>query len=1131
MSYPFTPTVQRRSALAGMALGILCFLRPGTLCSQAPLSNFEKPALGGEAMADQYNWSRMAMTAVEGAGIASVSLQPGDFVLPDGAAFTPLRLGRALAVDSGTQAETVVPTAVDCPPGGPVCSFMARFEHAHGARFAIASATGGLQEAIDAMPAAGGTVVITPAWSGGSIGALALVGRSGVLIEDRRGGSFNWWEWNGSAFSTLLSIGGGAVRLADAVSAGPWLDVRAFGASGSAAITTATCTAASTVVTLGAAQDFANGNGIALSGCGAAAFGGASITAPAPTVVNWCGLGGQMACANAPGATSYNYKIAVDDGAEGYTAAGAAGTTTTGAATLATSCCNQVGGANYLTWSAPANLTTNSYGYFVYGQKGSGAWNLIGMATIPGDAIPWFAARAYPNGSYVTPRAAPNGSFYVAVTGGTSGGSEPNWCTSSATCAVIDGSVTWERQPFSWMDVGNTVNYQPAWIPTTPPGAGASDALVTTVAAGGGTTSLTLGTAAVTSAAAGLTVHDDTAALSAALAAQNAGCVPNQPAGSSPAAACRSVWIPAGNFNTTAPLVFDLWLRITGESTAWVNGEEPFQPLFSSAAASGIDFASLHTQGGLDALYVRSAASDNSIVRISGVTVRFTTGYALSLGTQEGGGAGLTAAGMSASVDGSFYGDRRLAYLGGDWGQFIPNTWVEDFPANKQPYEAEVTAAAGASVALHGVVGVPSVLPYDRWVDDWSAASVVIDQDSRLGGEGGGMSAVYMFGGYGAGQAFHSALATQGLGAPFNWLGSSIVIRDSMQNSANVGVVTALNNSFPQNLTLGSNYWSINSGIVDTCSGVNDGTFATEPCALPAGFGGTNLDTIAEGALGRPDLYRIRAETSSNLGPLCVSGRLQPALLPFVESGECRQIAAAPTAGVWTAGGSVGANSVVPIMNAMPSPGAPMGWVAALGAGPNLVGERAAPAWQAAHTYTLATTAAGEGADFVQATVGGTAYSFYVSGVGSGSACTSGGTAPVWQTAVNSSTGAGAITTDGTCTWTVESVGSEASQTLGYVSPYTPEPVATFLQLAGLPMTATTGVINGTGLSASCDTGAVSVPNARVGSVVSVATTDGSDIGGAFDVRGSVTAPGTVTVYVCGTGTPPSKAYNVTVQQ
>lgn len=77
----------------------------------------------------------------------------------------------------------------------------------------------------------------------------------------------------------------------------------------------------------------------------------------------------------------------------------------------------------------------------------------------------------------------------------------------------------------------------------------------------------------------------------------------------------------------------------------------------------------------------------------------------------------------------------------------------------------------------------------------------------------------------------------------------------------------------------------------------------------------------------------------------------------------------------------------------------------------------------------------------------------------------------------------------------------------------------------------TTGTITGTALTATCDSGTASVPNAIVGQTVSVSSTTGVDVGGAFDLRALVTAAGTVTVYVCGTGTPASLAYNVGVHQ
>lgn len=74
-----------------------------------------------------------------------------------------------------------------------------------------------------------------------------------------------------------------------------------------------------------------------------------------------------------------------------------------------------------------------------------------------------------------------------------------------------------------------------------------------------------------------------------------------------------------------------------------------------------------------------------------------------------------------------------------------------------------------------------------------------------------------------------------------------------------------------------------------------------------------------------------------------------------------------------------------------------------------------------------------------------------------------------------------------------------------------------------------TGTITGTALTASCDSGTVMVPGAVVGHPVAVASTTGADVGGAFYLRASVTSTNTVTVYVCGTGTPSSLAYNVSV--
>jgi hypothetical protein len=88
--------------------------------------------------------------------------------------------------------------------------------------------------------------------------------------------------------------------------------------------------------------------------------------------------------------------------------------------------------------------------------------------------------------------------------------------------------------------------------------------------------------------------------------------------------------------------------------------------------------------------------------------------------------------------------------------------------------------------------------------------------------------------------------------------------------------------------------------------------------------------------------------------------------------------------------------------------------------------------------------------------------------------------------------------------------------------------------VGGIPipisLTGTTATITGTALSATCDSGSVTVSGATVGHPVGVSSTTGADVGGAFNLRASVTAANTVTVFVCGTGTPPSLAYNVSTQ-
>src|SRR6266436_5219810 len=115
----------------------------------------------------------------------------------------------------------------------------------------------------------------------------------------------------------------------------PYIDMARYGGYfGTNGGTTASCTSASTSVTLAAAQDFQDatkfpatnvGNGIVIYKCGAAT--GLS-TPPAPNVTPF-GL---------TGSTTYNYKWVAEDTSGGLTTASAHGPTTTGSASLGVNC-------------------------------------------------------------------------------------------------------------------------------------------------------------------------------------------------------------------------------------------------------------------------------------------------------------------------------------------------------------------------------------------------------------------------------------------------------------------------------------------------------------------------------------------------------------------------------------------------------------------------------------------------------------------------------------------------------------------------------------------------------------------------------------------------------------------------
>ena len=103
----------------------------------------------------------------------------------------------------------------------------------------------------------------------------------------------------------------------------PWFDITRYGGVASSQSTTGSITTGTAALTLAAAQDFANGQGIVVYGAGSATVlgtPGTPVVTPLGAVVN--------------GATTYNYQVACEDYKGGLTAASATGSTTVGPAAL-----------------------------------------------------------------------------------------------------------------------------------------------------------------------------------------------------------------------------------------------------------------------------------------------------------------------------------------------------------------------------------------------------------------------------------------------------------------------------------------------------------------------------------------------------------------------------------------------------------------------------------------------------------------------------------------------------------------------------------------------------------------------------------------------------------------------------
>lgn len=127
-------------------------------------------------------------------GAQSIQVQFGYTALRSGETLLPLNTNAPITIGSGSNIETVTPSAVSQPTPGVYDSatITATFSNLHGNGDPVASATFGLQEALNACGTyGGGTVTVDARWKalGGTSGMIAAaIIPSGVSIIDNRAG-------------------------------------------------------------------------------------------------------------------------------------------------------------------------------------------------------------------------------------------------------------------------------------------------------------------------------------------------------------------------------------------------------------------------------------------------------------------------------------------------------------------------------------------------------------------------------------------------------------------------------------------------------------------------------------------------------------------------------------------------------------------------------------------------------------------------------------------------------------------------------------------------------------------------------------------------------------------------------
>jgi len=345
---------------------------------------------------------------------------------------------------------------------------------------------------------------------------------------------------------SLNLISGSDVTDATLCGSNPYVDIRCYGArSGAASATpgliTASCTSRSPKITISTASDFVNGDWVTIYGCGIPIT---MSTPSAPTVApSQSMLGTQTGyVVHAPkGSTNYSYVIIARDQNGGLTAASAAGTTSTGSAslgaqTVSISSLTRSNNVVTLTTSRNHGLSVGTYVtiYQVSDGTFSGSYQ---VASVPSSTTFTYqqgydtrygatmsatgGTVEYWNCNHITWTAVP-GAWQYYIYGRTSGRYTllgANW-PGTNTYATL-----WFDDYGTKMETGTMLPY---FVPTTPPSSSLSDPLTAKISSGAGTTRLVLNASASTTTSGQTIVEDSGPAITASInAKKGAVMIPN----------------------------------------------------------------------------------------------------------------------------------------------------------------------------------------------------------------------------------------------------------------------------------------------------------------------------------------------------------------------------------------------------------------------------------------------------------------------------------------------------------------------------------------------------------------------------------------------------------------------------